>query len=138
MNLKQKLALIQRNTEEIVREEELTALLKSKKQPITYCGYEPSGPLHIGTFSTLVKLKDLQRAGFKVKILLADVHAFLNRKGSWRYIQEQCQIWEKAIRAMGIKAEFYRGSDFQLSKQYMDDILRMSTLVTIKRGTRSM
>ncbi|MEK6879661.1 MAG: tyrosine--tRNA ligase, partial [Nanoarchaeota archaeon] len=82
LSFEEKLSLINRNTEEIVTEEELKTLLKRKKNPVVYCGYEPSGAMHLGHFVTVLKLMDLQKAGFKVKILLADVHAFLNRKGN--------------------------------------------------------
>ncbi len=138
MDLKEKLELIKRNTEEIVTEQELLDLLKKKKQPVTYCGYEPSGPLHLGHFSTIVKLMDLEKAGFKVKVLLADVHAFLNRKGSWEQIKECSKTYEKAMKAMGLKAEFFHGSDFQHSEKYVGDIWQLSTLVSLTRGTRSM
>src|SRR3989344_1760212 len=76
------LELIKRNNIEIVTEEELKKLLKDKKKPSVYCGYEPSGPMHLGHFVTITKLMDFEKTGFKVKILLADIHAFLNRKGS--------------------------------------------------------
>ena len=52
MDTKEKIALIKRNTVEIVTEAELEKLLKEKKQPITYCGYEPSGPIHLGHLVT--------------------------------------------------------------------------------------
>jgi tyrosyl-tRNA synthetase len=34
------------------------------------------------------KMKNLQEAGFKIKILLADLHAYLNGKGSLEEIKE--------------------------------------------------
>ena len=76
-----RLQLIKRNVTEIVTEAELVSLLKKKKEPIVYCGYEPNGPMHLGHFVTITKLMDLEKAGFKIIILLADVHALLNRKG---------------------------------------------------------
>ena len=94
-----KLELIKRNTEEIVTEAELKAILK-KKKPVCYCGYEPSGALHIGHLSTLVKLIDMQKAGFKVIVLLADIHALVNRKGSPEFIAKQVNIWKKAIKKL--------------------------------------
>ena len=75
MGVEEKLVLIKRNTLEIVTEEHLKDLLKKKKQPRVYCGYEPNGPIHLGHFVTITKLMDLQKAGFHVVILLADVHA---------------------------------------------------------------
>ncbi len=132
-----KLELIKRNTVEIIKESELEDLRK-KKAPVVYCGYEPSGPLHLGHMVTITKLKDLQEAGFKVKILLADVHAYLNKKGDWKFINEQCKIWEKAIKAIGLNAEFVKGSSFQYDKNYWNDVLDISLQTTLKRGLRSM
>src|SRR3989338_3649614 len=105
MDIKEKIALIKRNTVEIVTEEELEKLLKEKKQPVTYCGYEPSGPIHLGHLVTLTKLMDLQKAGFKVKILLADIHAFLNKKGDFKKIEQEMEHWSKGIKALGLKAD---------------------------------
>ena len=133
-----KLELIKRNVVEIVKEEELVSLLKKKKNPVVYCGYEPSGPLHLGHMVTITKLKELQEAGFKVKILLADVHAYLNKKGDWNFLDEQCKIWEKAIKAIGLDAEFIKGSSFQYDKDYWNDVLEISLKTTLNRGLRSM
>ncbi|MCK4937750.1 MAG: tyrosine--tRNA ligase, partial [Methanosarcinales archaeon] len=72
-----RLSLIKRNTEEIVTQEELEALIESKEAPTAYVGYEPSGKIHMGHVLTVNKLIDLQNAGFNVTVLLADVHAYL-------------------------------------------------------------
>ena len=78
--------LIKRNLTEVVTEEELDNLLKEKKQPVTYCGYETSGPVHIGTMVAINKQIDFQNAGLKVKVLFADVHTHLNKKGTEDWI----------------------------------------------------
>jgi len=48
MDNQERFELIKRNTEEIVTLEELEDLLKRKKHPVVYCGYEPNGPMHLG------------------------------------------------------------------------------------------
>ena len=138
MNEKDKLELIKRNVAEIVTEEELVEVLKNKKKPVVYCGYEPSGPLHLGHFVTIIKLMDLAKAGFKVKILLADVHAMLNRKGEEDFINKEVEAWKKTIKAIGIDAEVVLGSDFQFKKEYQMDVMRLAQHSTINRGLRSM
>tara|TARA_Y100000310_G_C20682631_1_gene816890 strand:+ start:637 stop:1593 length:957 start_codon:yes stop_codon:yes gene_type:complete len=138
MNTDEKLELIKRNTEEIVSLPELEKLLKSKSKPVVYCGYEPSGPLHLGHFVTIIKLMDLQKAGFKVKVLLADIHAMLNRKGQEEKIKEEVEAWRKTIKAIGLKAEIVLGSEFQFNKEYLTDVLNLSQDTTINRGLRSM
>lgn len=138
MNEKEKLELIKRNTAEILTEDELLKVIKIKSSPVVYCGYEPSGPMHLGHFVTITKLLDLQKAGFKVKILLADIHALLNRKGSEKEIKKEIELWKKTIKAIGIKAEIIIGSDFEFTKEYQIDVMNLAQHSTINRGLRSM
>ncbi len=139
MDEKRRMELITRNTEEIVKKSELQSLLKKKEKPSAYCGYEPSGNVHIGHAVTVTKLKDLQDSGMDVKVLFADWHAWLNRKGDWDFIEDTMKQWKKGFKAMGLKnAEFVKGSDIQRNMDYMDDILRMSLDTTINRALRSM
>lgn len=130
--MKSKYELITRNTDEIISEGDLKTLLKKKKSPVVYCGYEVSGPVHIGHFVTIMKLMDLQKAGFKIKILLADIHTSLNKK------TPEINAWKKTLKAIGIKAEFILGSEFQFKKEYQFDVLKLAQKTTINRGLRSM
>ncbi|MEM5804845.1 MAG: tyrosine--tRNA ligase [Candidatus Aenigmatarchaeota archaeon] len=138
MNTEKRIGLIKRNTAEIISEEELRQLLAKKKKPVVYCGYEPSGPVHLGHFVTITKLIDFANAGFKVKVLLADIHALLNRKGEGEKIREDVENWKRTIKAIGLDAEIVLGSDFQFSKDYTTDVMKMSQETTINRGLRSM
>lgn len=138
MDINEKLELIKKNTEEIVTLEALQELLKKKKNPRVYCGYEPNGPLHLGHFVTITKLMDLEKAGFKVVILLADIHALLNRKGGESEIKKEVENWKKTLKAIGVKAEIVIGSDFEFKKEYVLDVMRLAQDSTINRGLRSM
>jgi tyrosyl-tRNA synthetase len=137
MDIETKMDLIKSNTVEIITEDELRKVLE-KKKPVVYCGYEPSGPLHLGHFVTITKLIDFEKAGFKVKVLLADVHAFLNRKGSEEQIKKEVGNWTKTIKAIGLNAEVVLGSSFQFNKEYQLDVMRLAQDATINRGLRSM
>lgn len=137
MDINEKIELIKRNTEEIVTEDELKKILKDKKKPVVYCGYEPNGPMHLGHFVTITKLKELENLGFKVIILLADLHAMLNRK-SEDSIKKEIENWKKTIKAIGIKAEIVLGSSFQFSKEYQFDVMKASQSMSLNRGLRSM
>jgi len=138
MNTKNKLELIKRNAEEVLGEDKLAAALK-KKQPVVYCGYEPSGDIHIGHFVTILKLKDFEEAGFKVKVLLADWHAWLNRKGTWKEIGEHVAKWDKAFRKIGLKnPEIVVGTGFQKNPDYIDDVFELAAGSTLNRGLRAM
>ncbi len=137
-SIQKKFDLIKKNTEEIISEKDLFEILKIKKKPVVYCGYEPSGPMHLGHFVTITKLMDFEKAGFSVKILLADVHAFLNRKNTEAEIKKEVENWRKTIKAIGLNAEVVLGSSFQFEKEYQLDIMRMAQATTINRGLRSM
>ena len=138
MDLKNNLELIKRNTAEVLGEEKLKSSLK-KKQPIVYCGYEPSGDLHIGHYVTILKLKDFEDAGFKIKILLADWHAMLNKKGDWTFINEQVENWGKTFKKIGLKnPEVIVGTSFQKNPEYIEDVFSLATNSTLNRGIRAM
>jgi len=139
MDIAEKLALISKNTVEVVTQEDLKKLLETNKKPVAYCGYEPSGEVHLGHLVTITKLTELEKAGVKVKILLADWHAFLNRKGDWDFIKKTAKDWETVFRQLGLKnAEYVLGSKFQRTPEYIDDVLTLSSHITINRGMRSM
>jgi len=138
MNIDEKLELIERNTVEIVTKRELTSLVERKQRPVVYCGYEPSGPVHLGHLVTMMKLMDFDKAGFKVKVLLADIHAFLNRKGSEEELQREVENWRKTVKALGLGAEVILGSSFEFSQEYQLDVMRLARGCTIIRGKRSM
>lgn len=139
MNLDEKCNLVKRNTVEIVTEEELRQQLSSKKQPVTYCGYETSGELHIGHAVTATKLMDLEKAGAKVVVLLADWHAWLNKKGTWKELHESAEIMKKGFKALGLKnAKYVLGGDFQQTKEYQNDVLTMALHTSMDRALRSM
>ncbi len=139
MDLKEKMSLIEENSVELITREEIEVLMKEKKHPVTYCGYEPSGEVHLGHMATSVKLMQLEQAGFKVKILFADWHALLNKKGSPEFISETVSLWKKAFKKLGIKEpEFVLGSSFKKKPEYFEDLLTLSVNTTINRGLRSM
>ncbi len=137
MNLKERLALVKRNVVEVITEQELVKLL-GRKKPVVYCGYEPSGAMHIGHFVTIMKLMDFAKAGFKVKVLLADIHALLNRKGDEKEIAKNVKAWKKTVKAVGLEADVVVGSSFQFGKDYQSDIMKMAQVTTMQRGLRSM
>ncbi len=133
-----RLELIKKNTQEILGEDKLKKSL-NKKQPIVYCGYEPSGDMHIGHLVTILKLRDFEKAGFKVKILLADWHAWLNKKGDWKFIKEQTKKWEQSFKKIGLKNhEIIVGTSFQRKEDYIDDVFTLSANSTLNRGLRAM
>jgi len=139
MEINQRMDLISKNTVEVVTEPELKQLLETVKKPVAYCGYEPSGEVHLGHLVTITKLTELKKAGVKVKVLLADWHAYLNRKGDWDFIRKTAKEWKAVFSQLGLKdAEYVLGSAFERKAEYLDDVLTLSSHITINRGMRSM
>ncbi|MBU0635509.1 tyrosine--tRNA ligase [Candidatus Micrarchaeota archaeon] len=139
MDAQNKLELVTRNTVELLTEQEFKHLFETKSKPIVYCGYEPSGEIHLGHLVTMQKLLDCQEAGCTVKVLFADWHAWLNKKGNWETIEKTTNQWKNGFKAAGLnKTEFVTGTSFQQKKEYLSDMLKLSIKTTINRGLRSM
>ena len=145
MELQKRLVLIKRNTEDIVTEDALEDLLKTKKQPSAYIGMACTGKIHVGYFIPIIKIRDFLNAGFKFKILIADLHAHLDDgKTPFELLDKRVEYYKTALTAMlkSVNAdtknlEFVKGSDFQLKKDYMLDTLRLSALNTLTRCKRA-
>ncbi len=135
MDINKRFELIKRNTEEIIGEDKIK---KFMKKGVVYCGYETSGEIHLGHLVTILKLLDLQKAGIKIKVLLADWHTWLNKKGDWNFVNKQLKQWEKGFKALGLKAEIIRGTSFQKKPDYFEDILKLALNLTVNRGVRAM
>jgi tyrosyl-tRNA synthetase len=136
-----RLELAIRNTEEIVTVDELKALLEQKQRPRAYVGYETSGKVHLGHMLTANKLLDLQKSGFDVVVLLADLHAFLNEKGCLEEVRKIADYNRDCFMALGLdpeRTEFIYGTDYQLKPEYMLKILQMARNTTLNRARRSM
>ncbi len=138
MNNKEKIELITRNLQEIISEEELKNLLEKKKSPSVYWGTMPTGSPHVSYFVPLIKIGDFLKAGLKVKILIADLHAALDSV-TWDVLEKRQVYYEALIPAMlksinvdTKKLEFVKGSNIQLSNKYFLDVLKMSMISTIK------
>jgi tyrosyl-tRNA synthetase len=132
---------ITRNTSEVVTEEEVRALSEDPQGKRAYVGYEPSGVLHIGHMLTANKLIDLQEAGFEVVILLADVHAYLNDKGTFAEIRETADRMKQQFVAYGLdeeRTEFVLGSGYQLDEEYVLDLHALELETTVARAQRAM
>jgi len=133
MNTNDRLRLITRNTADIVTPEELKKLLDTKKSPTVYLGTAITGQPHIGYFVWAQKLADFLKAGFKVKILLADLHGALDNC-PWDVLEKRYKYYKTVIpllfESLGVNTsqlEFVKGSDFQLKKEYVFDVLKLST-----------
>ncbi len=138
-------ALIARNTEEIVSEDELKALLKEKPHPHAYIGFACTGRMHIGYFVPIQKLVDLLKAGCAVTFLIADLHGYLDdTKTPWELLDARVAYYTAGVKGILAaldapvdKVKFVRGSDFELDGKYMQSVLRMAGDVTLNRAKRA-
>lgn len=139
MDLDSTINIITKGTLEVVTPEELREKLETN-QKTAYIGYEPSGKVHLGHAITVKKMIDLQKAGFKIKILLADLHAYLNDKGSLEEIKEISEYNARCFRALGLSedTEFILGSNFQTQEDYTMKVYQLALSTTLTRAKRSM
>lgn len=142
-NIDERFELIKRNTQEIVKEEELKKLLKEKKNPVVYWGTAVTGKPSIAYLFPLLKLSDFVKAGFKVKVLLADLHGALDGT-PWIVLEKRYDYYKEIItqmfKVLGTdlnQIEFVKGSEFQLKPEYSFDILRMASMNSINDCKRA-
>ena len=143
LDIQQKLQLVKRNTQEIVKEEELLNLFNKKKQPVVYLGWSITGRPHIAYYVPVLKLADFLKAGFKVKLLLADLHGALDNT-PWDVLEKRYQHYANTIplmfKSIGVSIknfEIVKGSDFQLKKAYVTDLLKLSSLTSVNDAKRA-
>jgi len=145
MKSEERLNLIKRNTEEIVTENELKQLLEKKKHPSAYIGLAITGKPHIGYFIPMLKVSDFLKAGFRFKILFADIHGHLDdQKTPFDLLDKRIEYYKEVISGMldsiGVdrsKLEFVRGRDFELDPEYTLDMYKLSALNTFARCKRA-
>ena len=101
-------------------------------------GSATTGRPHCGYFVPMVKLAHFLRAGCRVKILLADIHGFLdNLKAPIELVNYRAEYYkyviQSVLRAINVpldRLEFVLGSSYQLSAKYTMDLFRLSSVVT--------
>ncbi|XP_050390813.1 tyrosine--tRNA ligase, cytoplasmic [Patella vulgata] len=133
----EKLNLITRNLQEVIGEDRLKALL-SERDVNLYWGTATTGKPHVAYFVPMTKIADFLKAGCKVTILFADLHAYLdNMKAPWELLEKRAQYYQEVIQSMlrtlGVpleKLNFVKGTDYQLSRKYTLDVYKLSSLVT--------
>jgi tyrosyl-tRNA synthetase len=101
--------------------------------------HRTTGRPHCGYFVPMMKIAELLAAGCHVKILLADIHAYLdNMKAPLELVAFRAKYYEKVIkstlRAVGVdiaRLEFVLGSTYQLNKDYTMDRFKLEGITRI-------
>jgi len=145
MDLERKIELIKRQpTEEILVDGELRSLLETGEMIIAYNGWEPSGPVHLGTgLICAYKMKDLIEAGIEFKAYLATWHAWINNKfgGDMEKIKHAAKHFAHAWIACGVpedKIKFIWPHEVYGDLEYWETVLKVAKELTIARTTRTL
>jgi tyrosyl-tRNA synthetase len=147
-SVEEKMHLITRNLDEVMGAETAQASLRGileTRDLKLYWGTATTGKPHVGYFVPMSKIADFLRAGAQVKILFADLHAFLdNMKAPWELLELRTKYYEAVIKGMlesiGVplsKLTFVRGTDFQLSKKYTLDMYKLTSVVTVRNAQKA-
>lgn len=138
--------LITRGLQEVLNGQIIKEVLENENRPLKiYWGTAPTGRPHCGYFVPMVKLAHFLKAGCEVKVLLADLHAFLdNMKASLDVVKYRSKYYELVIKALlrSInvpieKLTFVVGSSYQLTEKYTLDIFRLSNIVSQNDAKRA-
>jgi tyrosyl-tRNA synthetase len=143
MEINEKLNLIKRNTCEVLTNQELVSLINTKEHPSAYIGTAITGRPHIGYFCWAQKLADFSKAGIKSQILLADIHGALDNT-PWNFLEKRYEYYKIVISSM-IETmggdlddiEIIRGSSYQLNKDFVMDLYKLSSIVSIRNATKA-
>lgn len=141
--------LIKQNLNEVLGEEELQKLIESNTPLVHYIGFEISGLVHLGTgISSMIKIRDLQKAGVKCNIFLADWHTWINNKlrgdhtfikeVSKDYFQPALEVCAEIVGANVKEINFIHGSDlYHNNDKYWQSVIEISKNLTLSRVLKS-
>src|SRR3989344_150821 len=142
MDVEGKINLVKEVGEEVLTDLELKELFETKKNPVAYDGFEPSGNLHIaqGIMRT-INVNKMIKAGCNFKMWVADWFGWLNNKmgGDLEKIKVvgkyQVEVW-KACGMQTDKIEFLWTSDAVKDPEYWKKVVNVSKNTTIQRMIR--
>lgn len=142
MDLEERLALVSRGAEEIVTPEDLRRLVETGGGK-GYIGFEPSGLFHIGWLIWAYKFKDLIDAGFRMKLLAATWHAWVNDKfgGDMEMIERASRHVVHVLEALGIERASYElvyAEDLVEDSDYWALLLRAAKNSSLARVRRAL
>ncbi|KAL5106853.1 Tyrosine--tRNA ligase cytoplasmic [Taenia crassiceps] len=140
-------SLVVQNLQEVVGDSELRSILQNgnEKTLEVYWGTATTGKPHVAYFVPICKVADMLHAGVKVTILFADLHAYLdNMKSPWSILCHRATYYETIIKSMlesvGVRLDqlhFVRGSDYELSRAYSEDVYRISADTSVRDARKA-
>ncbi len=143
MDIEDRLDLLTRlPIEEVVTRKDLRELLETKKRPVAYDGFEPSGMAHVGSgVNKALLIKRYLKAGTEYKILLADWHGWINNKmgGDLEALQAVGEYFKNVFGTLGVdvkKVDFIWASDLADEREYWEKVVRIAKETTVARAGR--
>src|SRR3989344_8140451 len=141
MDIKEKINLISRLTEEVIEKDELEFLFSQNIPLKHYIGLEISGKIHLGTgLVCMQKVKDFADVGVKVHIFLADYHTWINdklngdletiKKIAVGYFKEGLSVAYKCLGGNPKDLNFILASDF-----YHNNDIFWQTVIDVSKNT---
>ncbi|WKX89727.1 hypothetical protein Q1695_008958 [Nippostrongylus brasiliensis] len=138
--------LVLRNLQEALGTDKLEKQLGTEGKVVhVYWGTATTGRPHVGYFVPMRKIADFLKAGLKVTVLFADLHAFLdNMKSTWELLENRVIYYEHIIKALLTaldvpieRLHFVRGTAYQLSREYTFDMIRLCGQVSHRDALRA-
>jgi tyrosyl-tRNA synthetase len=143
MDTDSKIAVIKGFAEEIVTEPELRELFDSKRNPVAYDGFEPSGQMHIAQgLMRAITINKMTSIGIHFKFWVADWFGMLNNKydGDLDKIRTVGRYFVEVWKACGMdlgNVEFIWASDFIMEhEKYWETVLKLSMNASVQRVLR--
>lgn len=138
MNFDEKIQLITRGLKEVLQRETLESILKVRNLRI-YWGTATTGRPHVAYFVPMAKIADFLKAGCEVTILLADLHGYLDsQKAPWELLDARTNYYQrlivsmlKSIKVPIDKLKFVRGTEFELTANFSNDLFRLISQTTL-------
>jgi tyrosyl-tRNA synthetase len=145
LSVNEKYNIITRGLQEVIGDEAEIKDILSKRPLRLYWGTATTGRPHIGYFIQFLKIADYLQAGCHVKILFADLHAFLdNMKSTLEQLKWRTRYYElvikEVLKSMNIdisRLEFVVGSSYQLTSKYQMDVYKLMSLTTLTDAKHS-
>lgn len=140
MSPEDSIALIKANLAEVLNPEIIDHVILTEKRPLkVYWGTATTGRPHCGYFVPMMKLAELLAAGCHIKVLLADIHGYLdNMKAPMELIEYRAKYYERVtkatLQAIGVdptRLEFVLGSSYQFNKAYTLDRFKLEGITRI-------
>ena len=129
-------------TEEIITDQGMRELLETNQSPKHYIGLEISGMPHIGHILVAgKKINDLNEAGVRTQVLLADWHTVANNKlgGDWERILEASKFYRELFNTVCPGTKVVLGSDlYKGNDDYWKLVVQIARRTTIARATRTL